>query len=170
MSFSYVLITCDTGHEDSIITNLKNIGGIKDVWSIFGTYDLLAQITENNKDSIISISNKIRNTHHVRATLTLFGNDESNPIRKLNSNEYDVIKQHMAQAFVMINCQKGKERSVLELLARFPEIIEGNPVSGIYDVVIRLVAPSYTEISEIVTRQIRKIKDIKSTNTFNLVT
>lgn len=166
---SYVLITCDTGHEQSIISELKEIKGIREVYGVFGTYDLITRIDESDRDSIISISNKIRNNPYVRATLTLFGNNGAVINKTRNQQEYESIIQHMAQAYVMITCQKDREQKILEKMTTIPEVIEVSLIVGQYDMAIQVAAPTYNEISDIVTKQIRKIDGIKSTNTLNVI-
>ena len=41
MAEAYVLINCEIGSEDEVITALKNIDSIKEVHGTFGAYDIL---------------------------------------------------------------------------------------------------------------------------------
>lgn len=166
-AFSYVLATCDTGHEDFLISKIQGILRVRDVHGVFGAYDLITQIENASRDEMIAIANKIRNINHIRATLTLFENN-MDYFKPLSSSEYDSIKKYMAQAYVLINCRKGTESSILEKLSKVPEIIEGNSLIGIYDAIVRMAAPTYNEISDVIAK-VRAIEEIKSTNTLNLI-
>ena len=75
----------------------------------------------------------------------------------------------MAQAYVLINCKKEAEQKVLQNLTEIPEVIEGSAVIGHYEILCRVIAPTYNEISDVVTKKIRKFKDIKSTSTLNVI-
>jgi len=70
---AYVLINCDLGAEDDVISELKKIGGIKEIFVAFGTYDLLVKAEAENievlRDAIIAW--KIRKIPRIRSTLTL---------------------------------------------------------------------------------------------------
>lgn len=71
----------------------------------------------------------------------------------------------MPVAFVLINSEPGKEREIVELLRRIPEVKEANPVYGVYDIVAKVEAPSLEALKEVVTSKIRNLKQIKSTLT-----
>ena len=44
MAEAYILINCEIGSEEDVITALKAIEGIKEVHGTFGAYDILAKI------------------------------------------------------------------------------------------------------------------------------
>jgi len=70
---SYVLINCDLGTEDDVISELKTIEGIKEIFIAFGAYDILVKAEAENietlRDTIITW--KIRKIPGIRTTLTL---------------------------------------------------------------------------------------------------
>ena len=43
MAEAYILINCEIGSEEDVITALKSIDGIKEVHGTFGAYDILAK-------------------------------------------------------------------------------------------------------------------------------
>ena len=73
MLSAYVLITCDLGADDDVISELKAIEGIKEIFVEFGAYDILVKAEADNietlRDSIIAW--KIRKISRIRSTLTL---------------------------------------------------------------------------------------------------
>jgi DNA-binding Lrp family transcriptional regulator len=70
---AYVLISCDLGGEEDVISELKTIEGIKEIFVTFGVYDILVKAEAENieilRDAIIEM--KIRKIPKLRSTLTL---------------------------------------------------------------------------------------------------
>ncbi len=72
MVFAYVLINCDLGFEEDIISQLKTIDEVKEVQGTFGVYDIVAKVESDNIDKLRdTIIWKIRKLDRVRSTLTL---------------------------------------------------------------------------------------------------
>ena len=73
MLSAYVLINCDLGAEDDVISELKKIGGIKEIFVAFGAYDLLVKAEAENIEVLrdVIIAWKIRKISRIRSTLTL---------------------------------------------------------------------------------------------------
>ena len=44
MATAYVLINCELGSEEAIISQLKGLEGVREVHGTFGAYDILAKI------------------------------------------------------------------------------------------------------------------------------
>ncbi|WP_100183536.1 Lrp/AsnC ligand binding domain-containing protein [Candidatus Nitrosotenuis aquarius] len=74
MSYAYVLINCDLGSEERVLSELKSIKKIKETHGVFGAYDIVAKV-EAPSDSMIKevVTGKIRSIDRVRSTLTLWG-------------------------------------------------------------------------------------------------
>jgi len=74
MAEAYILINCEIGSEEEVITALKNIDSIKEVHGTFGAYDILAKIESPTVEALREIITwKIRKIAHIRSTLTLMG-------------------------------------------------------------------------------------------------
>ena len=74
MAEAYILINCDIGSEEEVITALKNIDSIKEVHGTFGAYDILAKIESPQVEDLReTITWKIRKIDKIRSTLTLMG-------------------------------------------------------------------------------------------------
>jgi len=72
MVSAFMLITCDLGAEEDVISHLKTIDGVKEVHGTFGAYDIIAKIESDNAETLRdTISWKIRKMERIRATLTL---------------------------------------------------------------------------------------------------
>jgi len=74
MAAAYILINCEIGSEEEVITALKNIDSIKEVHGTFGAYDILAKIESPQVEDLReTITWKIRKIDKIRSTLTLMG-------------------------------------------------------------------------------------------------
>jgi len=69
---AYVLVNCDIGSEEDVISHLKTIDGVKEVHGTFGAYDIIAEIESDDKETLRdTILWKIRKIERIRSTLTL---------------------------------------------------------------------------------------------------
>ena len=74
MAEAYILINCEIGSEEEVITALKNIDSIKEVHGTFGAYDILAKIESPQVEDLReTITWKLRKIDKIRSTLTLMG-------------------------------------------------------------------------------------------------
>lgn len=74
MSTAYVLINCDLGSEEKVISELKSIEGVIEVHGTFGAYDILAKVEAGLVEELReTITWKIRKIANIRSTLTLMG-------------------------------------------------------------------------------------------------
>ena len=74
MAKAYVLINCELGSEESVISQIKSIEGVKEVHGTFGAYDILVKIESDRVETLREVITwKIRKIEHIRSTLTLMG-------------------------------------------------------------------------------------------------
>ena len=170
MAKAYVLIVNEPGAEDSVISNLSKIPSITDAYGTFGTYDILTKLESYDKDIIQNdITNGIRKISKIKSTLTLLV-DKKPGILKANGIDQKVLDEHMAHAFIVtVHRLKSDEPYIMKRLQEIPEVIEADLLIGYYEMICKISAPSYNDISEIVTSRIRKISGIKSTITVNVI-
>ena len=74
LSAAYVLINCDLGSEEFVISELKLIEEVVEVHGTFGAYDILAKVEAGLVEKLReTITWKIRKIGKIRSTLTLMG-------------------------------------------------------------------------------------------------
>jgi len=73
----------------------------------------------------------------------------------------------MLFAYVLINCQSGFENSIIENLIKIPEVKEVQGIFGKYDIFVKMECDSQEMLEDVLTRQIRKIPNITSTNSLS---
>jgi DNA-binding Lrp family transcriptional regulator len=74
LATAYVLINCELGAEEFVISELNSIDGVIEVHGTFGAYDILAQVQSDQVEALReTITWKIRKIPKIRSTLTLMG-------------------------------------------------------------------------------------------------
>ena len=144
----------ESGIKDSIISNLNEIESVKEAHGTFGSYDILTKLESNDEQKIQQdISNKIRKIQNIHSTLTLLVNEKEN-FRTIDKSEKKVLEKYMDQAFVSIHCNRSQESNVLQNLKEIPKVIEADVFVGSYEIIYKIVSPTYNEISDLVSEKI----------------
>jgi len=72
MNKAFVLINCELGSEEQIISELKTFSDITQVNGTFGAYDIIAEVSSESIEKVReTITWKIRKIEKIRSTLTL---------------------------------------------------------------------------------------------------
>lgn len=72
MEKAYILISCEIGQENELLSQLQKIKEISNVMITYGDYDIVAEAeTENAKIMDELITSKIRKFNKIRSTITL---------------------------------------------------------------------------------------------------
>lgn len=72
MTKAFVLINTETGVEPLLEEEIKSLEGVKEVYQLFGEYDILAIVEESNeKDVQKTISWELRKIKGIRGTNTM---------------------------------------------------------------------------------------------------
>jgi DNA-binding Lrp family transcriptional regulator len=68
MPQAFVLMNAELGSEDSIVQELKKLEGVKEVFQVYGVYDIVAQL---EADTMETITWRLRKLNGVKSTLTM---------------------------------------------------------------------------------------------------
>ncbi|MDP7658125.1 MAG: Lrp/AsnC ligand binding domain-containing protein [Nitrososphaerales archaeon] len=72
MTCSFVLINADLGAEDDLLEDLRSIEFVKEVYIVYGVYDIVVKIEADTLEKVKeTITWKIRRLEKVRSTLTM---------------------------------------------------------------------------------------------------
>jgi DNA-binding Lrp family transcriptional regulator len=72
MPHAYVLVNAETGAEDKVLRQLKNIAIVEEAYVSYGVYDLIIKVKAETMEALKeAITHKIRTITEVRSTLTL---------------------------------------------------------------------------------------------------
>ena len=71
----------------------------------------------------------------------------------------------MKKAYVLINCDLGKEEDILDTIRSIKSVKEAHGPFGSYDIIAEVSSENAQELREDITWKIRKLPDIRSTLT-----
>lgn len=72
MPMAFVLINADLGAEEQLVKELKGIENVKEVFVVYGVYDIVAKVEADAMEKVKeTITWKIRRLDRVRSTLTM---------------------------------------------------------------------------------------------------
>jgi DNA-binding Lrp family transcriptional regulator len=77
MPRAYVLFNVESGSEDAVLKQLKNLNNVEEAYVSYGVYDLVVRIKAGTMEELKnSVTHKIRTIKQVRSTLTLIMMEE----------------------------------------------------------------------------------------------
>ncbi|WP_048097544.1 Lrp/AsnC ligand binding domain-containing protein [Candidatus Nitrosopumilus salaria] len=71
----------------------------------------------------------------------------------------------MTDAYVMLNCELGAESEIIEQLKALDNVVDVFETIGTHDMLVKLQAENFEKIREIVSWNIQKLKNVRSTAT-----
>ena len=72
MPVAFVLINADLGAEDELVGELTKIENVKEVYIVYGVYDIVVKIESDTMEKVKeTVTWKIRRLEKVRSTLTM---------------------------------------------------------------------------------------------------
>ena len=72
-------------------------------------------------------------------------------------------------SYVLVQSTIGHEMEVLSDLLKIDLIKEARGTFGYYDILVKIEAPSDKEIERVITKNMRKVKNINSTTTLSVI-
>ena len=170
MAKAYILMNCDLGSEKEVIASLKKIDGIKEAHGTFGLYDLVGQIELETEEKIQEIvTGTIRKMPKIHSTVTLTRSESGELFQASEKLIGAMLGQNLAQAYVVIHCDKGEEYPTLKNLSHIPEVKEADVVFGFYDVICKIEATDDKTLENVITKAIRSLPHIGSSMTLNII-
>jgi len=79
---AYVLLNTELGKEPEVIQAMKGATEIKNIYSLYGIYDVIVEVEAETMDKVKEVVfNKIRRLDNVKSTITLitYGDPVRNP-------------------------------------------------------------------------------------------
>ena len=72
-------------------------------------------------------------------------------------------------AFVLVQSTIGHEMEVLQDLLKIQYVKEAKGTFGYYDILVKIEAETEKEIEKIITKKIRKVKNVNTTTTLSVI-
>lgn len=77
---AYILLNTELEKESEVVKELKGIMEIKNIFIVYGIYDIIVEVEAETMDKVKEIVfNKIRRLNIVKSTITLIAYDEPIP-------------------------------------------------------------------------------------------
>ncbi len=69
---AFVLMNAELGSEDSLVSELRKLDSVKEVYQVYGVYDVVAQVEADTMEKVKeTITWKLRKLNGVKSTLTM---------------------------------------------------------------------------------------------------
>ena len=69
---AFVLMNAELGSEDSLVGELRKLDSVKEVYQVYGVYDVVAQVEADTMEKVKeTITWKLRKLNGVKSTLTM---------------------------------------------------------------------------------------------------
>lgn len=170
MSKAYVLMNCESGSEKEVISTLKKTESVKEAHGTLGLYDIVAQIeTNSDEEAQKIITETIRKMPKIRSTMTLTRSESGELFQASEKLIGAMLGQNLAQAYVVIHCNKGNEFPTLKNLSKIQEVKEADVIFGLYDVICKVEASNNSILDNVLTKAIRGLPNITSSMTLHIV-
>ncbi|HEY8110020.1 MAG TPA: Lrp/AsnC ligand binding domain-containing protein [Candidatus Nitrosotenuis sp.] len=75
----------------------------------------------------------------------------------------------MEIAFVLVKCEVAHEMDVMRDVLKIDGVKEAHGTYGMYDIFVKVQGQTHKIVSDIVTKQIRKIPNVISTSTLSTI-
>jgi DNA-binding Lrp family transcriptional regulator len=72
MPKAFVLMNAELGSEDSLVSDLRKLDSVNEVYQVYGVYDIVAQVEADTMEKVKeTITWKLRKLNGVKSTLTM---------------------------------------------------------------------------------------------------
>lgn len=72
MSQAFILFNVESGSEDQVLKDAKDIGGVQEAYVSYGVYDLIIKVKADSMEKLKKVvTHRLRAIDNVRSTLTL---------------------------------------------------------------------------------------------------
>jgi DNA-binding Lrp family transcriptional regulator len=71
----------------------------------------------------------------------------------------------MKAAFVLVKCELGRLEDVANALMELEGVSEVHSITGAYDLLVKLYAPTYEDFGDLVPDRLQKVSGVRDTTT-----
>ncbi len=76
MPKAFVLMNVESGSEESVLSQLRAISGVKDAYFVYGVYDIVSEIEAGTMNKLKEVASMMRRIDKVKSTLTMIAMTE----------------------------------------------------------------------------------------------
>ncbi len=71
MTMAFVMITAELGSEDELVRELGKVNNVREVYPVYGAYDIVVKVEAETIDQLKEVISRIRKLNKIRSTLTM---------------------------------------------------------------------------------------------------
>jgi DNA-binding Lrp family transcriptional regulator len=72
MAIAFVLLNVNLGKEEEVVAGLREVEGVKEVYQIFGVYDIIVRLEAESTEEVRKVlQERVRKLDNIKSTLTL---------------------------------------------------------------------------------------------------
>ena len=75
----------------------------------------------------------------------------------------------METAYVLVKSEMAHEMEVMNEILKIDQVKEAKGTFGVYDIFVKIESNSHNEVEDVITKKIRKIKNVLSTTTLSVI-
>jgi DNA-binding Lrp family transcriptional regulator len=71
MTTAFVMINAEVGSEDELAREIKKLSNVREVYPVYGVYDIVVKVEAETMDQLKEVILRIRELDKIRSTLTM---------------------------------------------------------------------------------------------------
>jgi DNA-binding Lrp family transcriptional regulator len=71
MTMAFVMINAKLGSEDELVKELEKLDNVREVYPVYGVYDIVVKVEAETMDQLKEVISRIRKLDKIRSTLTM---------------------------------------------------------------------------------------------------
>ena len=71
MTMAFVMLNAEVGSEDELVSELRKLNNVREVYPVYGVYDIVAKVEAETMEQLKEVISRIRKLNRVRSTLTM---------------------------------------------------------------------------------------------------
>jgi len=71
MTIAFVMLNAEVGSEDELVGELRKLNNVREVYPVYGVYDIVVKVEAETMDQLREVVSRIRKLNKVRSSLTM---------------------------------------------------------------------------------------------------
>lgn len=71
MTMAFIMLNAEVGSEDELAKDLKKLANVKEVYPVYGVYDIVVKVEAETMDQLREVVSRIRKLNKVKSSLTM---------------------------------------------------------------------------------------------------
>ena len=71
MTMAFIMLNAEVGSEDELAKDLKKLANVREVYPVYGVYDIVVKVEAETMDQLREVVSRIRKLNKVKSSLTM---------------------------------------------------------------------------------------------------